>query len=384
MNILQKIYRAENSFDLKKLKEDFFEFNSDDSLFFVFINREREFWRSHLQQLSKEFPSCTIVGATTAGQIGDEFIYDSECVITAIKFQKAKFQVKAFENISANSSFEIGTQIAKVGNDLNFKSALIISEGLNINGSKLVEGINSINKGLTFSGGLSGDGADFKETLVFTEDKFLSNSLVVIFFDEFVGFSASCAGGWKSFGIERTVTKSENNIVYEIDGRPAINLYKEYLGNKSTLLPSYGLHFPICLTSKINNVEAELVRTLLGVDEENGSLIFAGDVNQGTVIKLMKSSTRELISAAQELYKKEIDKMIDINGDALSFVVSCFGRRLVMGQNTEEEFVLSPQDFKVVQAGFYSYGEISGSLIEKKCSLHNQTFTLTLMWEKSR
>ncbi|MDD4975286.1 MAG: FIST N-terminal domain-containing protein [Bacteriovorax sp.] len=383
MNILQKIYRPNNSFHLERLKTDFMEFNSD-SLFFVFINKERDFWKNHLQQLSKEFPNCSIVGATTSGHIGDEFIYDSECVITAIKFNKAKFLVKTFEKISSSSSFEVGMQIAKVGNELNFKSGFIISEGLNVNGSKLVEGINSTNNRMIFSGGLSGDGADFKETLVFTKDKFISNSLVVIFFDEFVSFSASCAGGWKSFGIERTVTKSENNIVYEIDGRPAINLYKEYLGNKSTLLPSYGLHFPICLTSKINNVESELVRTLLGVDEPNGSLIFAGDVNEGAMIKLMKSSTRELINAAQEMYKKEIDKMTDINGDALSLIVSCLGRRLVMGQNTEEEFVLSPRGFTVVQAGFYSYGEISESLTEKKCSLHNQTFSLTLIWEKAR
>jgi hypothetical protein len=381
MRVLQKIYQADNTFSLDKVMLDFSEFTND-SLFFIFINKERSFWIEHLTLISAKFPSSSFVGATSAGQIGGEFIYDNECVITALKFKKAKFFLKTFEHVSSESSFDIGKQIAMLGNEHDVHSALIFSEGLNINGTKLSEGINLTNKKIVYSGGLSGDGSDFKETLVFTKDKFIPNAIAVVYFDKNVEFRTSAAGGWTSFGIERRVTKSHNNIVYEIDEKPAINLYNDYLGSKAKLLPSYGLHFPICLTSKNNNAETELVRTLLAIDEVAGSLTFAGDVNEGCEIKLMKSTTKDLIHSAQSLFAEKLLEINNLEGDVFSFLVSCVGRRLVMGQNTEEEFVLPPLPFEVIRTGYYSYGELSKSIKENKCSLHNQTFTLTLIWEK--
>lgn len=375
------MYAADKSFNFEKVKNDFSEFSSD-ALFFIFINKEKSFWLSHLSQISKEFSNCSFIGATTAGQILDEFIYDTKCIITAIKFKTGKFLVKTFTDIDAKSSFKIGQDIAEFGNGTNYKSALIFTEGLNINGSQLVEGINSLNKELIYAGGLAADGPHFKETFIFSNDKFMKDAISIVYFDKNIEFTTSSAGGWCSFGFERKVTKSKDNIIYEIDNKPAINLYKDYFGHNNPLSPSDGLHFPICLSSDQKDHSPETVRTLLAIDESKGSLTFAGDIEEGSRIKLMKYSRVELINAAQELYDSEIKKIKSIEGDAYAFIVSCFGRRLVMGQSTEEEFAITKPNFNIHRGGFYSYGEISYSAEEKRCLLYNQTFTLNLIWEK--
>jgi hypothetical protein len=381
MQIISKVYKSPADFNQDVLKKDF-ESSSTADLFIVFINSNRDEWKNAVPHLYKTFPQATIVGGSSAGHISGEFIYDSECVVSRITFNKGKIKTHAFKDVSADNSESIGMKIAEMGNSQKSTAGLILSEGLNINGSQLVAGINKINQQTVYSGGLSADGTDFKETQVIYNDQILSNGLVVVFFDDQFVYESSSAGGWNSFGVERIVTKSKNNIILEIDDKPALELYREYLGSKADLLPAYGLNFPICTVSKdhATNKEIEVVRTLLGIDLQLGSIILAGDVPEGSIIKLMKSTRKDLIVSAQNLYSNKISSFQQGEGDILSFIVSCVGRRIVMGVNTEEELEYSENKSKIVPVGFYSYGEISSE--KCKASLLNQTFTLTLIQEK--
>jgi hypothetical protein len=363
--------------DISFTKELFDFANNQNTIALVFINDQREFWQKKIPDITSQFPECSFIGCTTSGHIIDELIYDNELVITFMKLEKTQFKINMLENVSGEDSFLIGKKISLEAPYSN-GSCMILSEGLHVNGSKLVEGMINEKSNLKIFGGLSGDADKFQSTAVIFKNKLYSNSIIAVYFDENLSIERQIGGGHTPFGIERTVTKSVDNVVYEFDHTPAIQLYEEYLGEKASLLPAYGLHFPVCH----HNEKSELVtRTLLGINRADGSLTYAGDVNLQSKIRLMKTDNQDLIKASQTA----IDKITQENKsseDVLLFEVSCVGRRLVLGQMTEDECAMEEKPKNIYTAGFYSYGEINRSFKSEECSFHNQTFTVTCLKEK--
>jgi hypothetical protein len=187
-------------------------------------------------------------------------------------------------------------------------------------------------------------------------------------------------GGWDVYGPERIITKSEGNVLHEIDGENALDLYKKYLGKYADGLPSSALFFPITIRSAEDDFF--LVRTILSVDENNKTMTFAGNLPQGSVMRFMKSNFDRLINAAAEAGK---DAMIQLGNrkSELAILVSCVGRKLVLANRTEEEIEAAIENMSegTVTAGFFSYGEIAPEIKDKKSHLHNQTLTVTVFSE---
>jgi hypothetical protein len=199
------------------------------------------------------------------------------------------------------------------------------------------------------------------------------------FYGDAVQVGYGSKGGWDLFGPERMVTKSVANVVYELDNKPALALYKEYLGELASGLPATGLMFPLAL--KTPDEEEPIVRTLLAIDEDTQSLVFAGDVPEGEVTQLMRANFDRLIEGAATA-ATQISNLGSVDGNHLSIAVSCVGRKLILKERIDEEVeaTLDALPDNTHQVGFYSYGELSptGALI---CRLHNQTMTLTLISE---
>ena len=167
-----------------------------------------------------------------------------------------------------------------------------------------------------------------------------------------------------------------------VGGQPALQLYKKYLGDRAEGLPATGLLFPLSISSDDAN-EENVVRTILAVDEKNNSITFAGDIPQGSRVQLMRANFDRLIDGAADA-AGAIDVSEYKSGPLLSIAISCVGRRLVLGPRTEEEIdaALNSMPEGTKQIGFYSYGEIS-PLANGRCDLHNQTMTLTSLWENA-
>jgi hypothetical protein len=174
------------------------------------------------------------------------------------------------------------------------------------------------------------------------------------------------------------VTKSIGNVVSEIDGQPALALYKKYLGDLASSLPGSGMRFPLNILSQ--DGDFSLIRTLLAVNEDAQSLTFAGDVPQGSRCKLMRTNLDNLIESADIAAQKARPKTSDAG---LCVVVSCVGRRIVLGQLTEEELeaVERHAGAGMKLTGFYSYGELAPVGDVLQCHLHNQTMSLTTIQE---
>ncbi len=333
-------------------------------------------------KLTDYFSNSTVVGCTTAGEIYKDSVYDNTAVVTGIHFDNPDFQVKTSELPTMNASFDSGKKLAEELYDNSLRSAFVLGLGVNINGSALIDGLENIfKKNILITGGLAGDGGKFKQTYTFLNDQLFDNrNLGIGFYNTNINLSYGSAGGWQPFGPLRQITKSSMNILYEIDGKPALEVYKKYLGEFAEDLPASGLLFPFLL---VGENDGGLVRTILGIDEKNGSLILAGDVEEYGFVKLMQAGTDSLVAGAQEAAKSILNKKLN-DDTGLAILISCVGRKLVMGNRIDEEIdaINSMFDATINISGFYSYGEICPLKRSIDCKLHNQTMTITYITEK--
>jgi len=359
------------------------EIGNSAQLVFLFGSRELLKKQEHIDKVRSSYPAAKIVGCSTSGEICGEMVHSDRIVCTAVWFEKTTVRIVAEHIETMEQSYEIGEKLAGQLSGHDLVHAMILSEGLNINGSELTKGLN--NKLMTrvpITGGLAGDEANFTETVIVNDKAGERNTVLAIgFYGKELKTGYGSMGGWDSFGVDRLVTRSKSNILYELDGQPALELYKKYLGEHAKGLPAAALLFPLSL--RLQNSDTALVRTVLSVNETDGSMVFAGDIPQGEYVRLMKANIDRLIEGANDAAEMSCTSLRDEEPD-LAILISCVGRRLVLKQRVEEELesVREMIGQKAMMTGFYSYGEICPSKpFENRCELHNQTMTITLFKE---
>lgn len=335
-----------------------------------------------LEEIHRAFPLSQVIGCSTAGEILDESLTDDTVVLSVVPFRSTRLKRTFTVCRNASESFSAGKTVGHRLAEKDLRAVLVLSDGLNVNGSSLVEGLrDSMPPGVVITGGLAGDGSRFERTWVLREGQPDTGIVsAVAFYGPDVRVTHGSRGGWDVFGPQKKVTRSEGNVLLELDGQPALNLYKKYLGVRAVDLPASGLLFPLSITTPEQS--DPVVRTLLAVDEARQSLTFAGDIPIGASAQLMQVNFNRLISAAAESSIRANRGTEGQAGAALSIAISCVGRRLVLRERAEEELraaasALSPGDRQI---GFYSYGELS-PIASGKCELHNQTMTITRVFE---
>jgi hypothetical protein len=335
-----------------------------------------------LAELMENFPQAVVAGCSTAGEIFGGTVSDESIAVICVKFAGTKVRAAAVNVSDALASHAAALTLGRQLAAPDLRHVLVLSDGLQVNGTALTAGFRiSLPPQVHVTGGLAGDGSNFKRTLVgLGRDVAPGRVVAVGFYGDKIRLSHGSAGGWEAFGPRRLITKSAGNLLQTLDGQPALPLYKTYLGDRAAGLPATGLLFPLeLLTDK--TAEHGLVRTILAVDESNQSLTFAGDLPEGCYVRLMKANTDALIDGAESAGRLAVTTDDATGGFAV--LVSCVGRRLVMGQRIEEEVeaVIGQIGRGISVAGFYSYGEICPSGLVHSCNLHNQTMTLTVFTE---
>ncbi|HTF90528.1 MAG TPA: FIST N-terminal domain-containing protein [Planctomycetota bacterium] len=336
-----------------------------------------------LRELRAAYPQSSIVGCSTSGEIFGTALSDDTISVAIARFDTSTLSTASASVATSDDSFAAGRSLAErlVREDL--KAILVLSDGLMVNGSELVRGLNSaLPESVVVTGGLAGDGDRFKRTWVVGDGEPRSGEISAVgLYGERLHVGHGSKGGWDRFGPERRVTKSKGNVLYELDGKPALELYKQYLGERAKGLPATALLFPLALRADRNDSKL-LVRTILGIDEATQSMTFAGDIPEGHLAQLMRANFERLIEGASQAADHTLGREPALGEDTLSIAISCVGRRLILGERTEEEIeaVLAALPKRTKQIGFYSYGEIS-PYATGRCDLHNQTMTLTTISE---
>jgi len=333
--------------------------------------------------LRTAFPDAVLFGCSTAGEISDDGVHDDRCVITGVHFDavtlvSARTQLSGMDDSRA-AGVRIGEQLAHP----DLRAVMVLAPGVAINGSALVEGIASvIGDDVPLTGGLAGDGGAFTRTWTLGDAGADDGGIVAVgLCGDGLRFGHGSFGGWEPFGPARKVTRCEGNVLFELDGAPALEVYKRYLGDYADGLPASGLLFPFAMLGENHN-ETGLIRTILGVSEADGSLTLAGEIEADGYLKLMHASTDALVNGA-EAAAEAAAAMLAAPGNSLALLVSCVGRKLVMGERVDEEVEAVADVFGqgATLAGFYSYGEISPFAPGVSCKLHNQTMTITWLAE---
>lgn len=333
--------------------------------------------------LRASFPEAILTGCSTAGEISQQGVDDNTCVITAVHFDQVQIISASTQLADMADSRAAGVRIGEQLQAPALRAVVVFGPGVEINGSALVDGISSvIGNNVPLTGGLAGDGGAFKKTWTLGPDGVRDDAVVAIgLLGQGLQFSHGSFGGWEPFGPARKVTRCEGNVLYELDGAPALDVYKRYLGDYARDLPASGLLFPFSMLGE-NHDASGLIRTILAVSEKEGSLTLAGEIVPGGYLKLMHASTDSLVSGAESAAEAASD-MLGSAGDGLAILVSCVGRKLVMGERVDEEVeaVGDVLGQGALLTGFYSYGEISPFAPGVECKLHNQTMTIACLRE---
>lgn len=336
--------------------------------------------------LKKRYPTAQIVGCTTSGEISPNGVFDDSIQITAIQWQKVIQRVAQSKSSNMQDSFETAVNLAKQLNAETLRTVLVISDGLNINGSELISGFQSVLGDTPIIGGLAGDGGAFVKTLQLFNDTISDHMVIAVgLYGDALITASGALGGWRPYGPPRKVTRSEKNVVYELDGKPALSLYQMYIGAAfSKGLPGSGLKFPLAVIEE-GKRDVEKIRTLLAVNPTDNSLTFAGNVEEGETVRLCQTNHDRLVEGAGAAANLVLDGLgaQKTNQPGLALCVSCVGRKGVMAEQVVDEVKLVQQILgsQTSVTGFYSYGEIAPRPNTTNSVLHNQTMTIGYLSE---
>jgi hypothetical protein len=330
-------------------------------------------------ELRRRHPGAILLGCTTGGEIHGCDVLDESLSATAIHFDDT--EISAAETDVAQGSFEAGRSLGATLARPDLKALFVLSDGTRTNGSDLVRGLrDAAGPNVVLVGGLAGDGPNFGTTYVGLNGQPSPGKAAAIgFYGDKLNVGHGSAGGWDVFGPERRITKAKANVLYELDGKPALDLYKRYLGPEAAELPGSALLFPLRIYPA-DKPEQAIVRTVVGIDEEARTMTFAGDMPEGHCAQLMRGNFDRLIQGAAHAAEQAQGLP---QGERLAILVSCIGRKLLLGQRTREEVeaVQNVLGADTHLAGFYSYGEVSPHAVTGSDELHNQTMTITTLSE---
>lgn len=354
------------------------------NLVIFFTNNVRAYSDNIYDKLTDQFPKAILFGCSSEYAILDDTIIEKGVAATAIKFEKTTLQTGSVKIISSDDSYDKSFQLAKSFPTKGLKSVIVFSCRENVNGDSIVKGMrDALPKDIIITGGLAGGSFDKEETFVICDNTTSHQTIgALAFYSDSLSISYGSIGGWDTFGPERRVTKSEENVLYELDNKPALELYKKYLGDEAKDLPESALLYPLSIFEPGKSLNSR-VRTILDVDEDNNSMIFAGDIPQGYHAQLMMANFDRLIDGAGEAASYALNNMKKSNSSQLALLVSCIGRRNTLGFKAVEEVEAVKNKFSDTTnlIGFYSYGEIAPHVETKICELHNQTMTITIISE---
>lgn len=336
------------------------------------------------EEVRELFPDGEIVIASSSANITNNMVFDGHIALTAIELEKNKVQIERTNSKEQKGStdYEIGYRLLNTLPTTNLQFVFVLAEGSFINGSQLTSGMTTALQNETvITGGLCADATRFERTLAGYNEAPKEGEIIAIgFYGNDLEVSFSIYGGWTPFGPERIVTKSEGNVLYELDNQAALDLYKKYLGDKSKDLPASALLYPLNVTA--TEGEQSIVRSILNIDEANNAIILAGDIPLNAKVQLMMTNVDNIANASEKAAVMALENRA--TKPELAILVSCIGRKLVLDQRVEEEVdeVIEVVGPATTITGFYSYGEIAPFHGEQTCQLHNQTMTITLLSEK--
>ncbi|WP_338413520.1 FIST C-terminal domain-containing protein [uncultured Sphaerotilus sp.] len=338
---------------------------------------------SPLAALARTLPRSLFASAATHTIAHARQARDEALVVCIARFDHTALRRLHVGLSPALGSEAAGQQLAHALLDTpGLTGVLVLADGMEVNGPELVRGLSAaLPDDLPIAGGMGAAGTRLARTWsMHTDGPPQGSACVIGLYGPRLRMARSCRGGSIGFGQRRLVTRAQGHTVEEIDGRPALQLYRQYLGRYASGLPAAASHFPLTVFRETGDLQG-VIRYVLGIDNERQTIDVAGDIPTGSLVQLSRAGRSELLEGAFHA-ARDLGDALPADVPVLALVVSCVGRRHVLGEQTEEELepVASLLQPGSALAGFYSFGEISAGVGER-CEMHNMTLTLAALWE---
>ena len=336
--------------------------------------------RKELSRFFKE-KDIAIFGSTTAGEILDAEILEQSTVVMLLDIKKEHFQL--FFGGSSDT-YKLASEMAKVAKDSFSNPAIIVvSSGLTIDAEDIINGVHEFDSSLPLFGGLAGDDLTMKASYVFNNQLETSKGLLALILDtEHINVAGLATSGWDNIGVEKTITKSDGNIVYTIDDEPAVDVFVKFFQfpesvyDRSEIIAMNFAQYPLQMKKENGNT---VLRAPMMANIDNRSMIFAGGIPEGSKVKFSVPPGFDLIDKTRNTFNVLKDKMA--KPDAV-IIFSCKARHLALGPIMEDEAEKIRSIWNKPLIGLFTYGEI-GTANDSVCDFHNETCSLVLLEEKS-
>ncbi len=322
-----------------------------------------------------------IVGSTTVGEIfANEELGVNEkeesIVCMLVDIEPSAIALKLLQ-VDGKKYYETGRAVSFWAKH-NFSNPAIITitSGLNFDNDAYTQGI--VSEGVEYIfGAAAGDDLILKDTFIFSRENFSNHGAIILAIDrEKIDILGARAFGWTGIGKERIVTKANKNIVYEIDGKRAIDFYKKYLNVTSDDMPQVGIEYPLEVKMKNGQV---VYRAILDIDEEQGALIFAGHVEEKSKVRLSSAKGKEIIEHVGKSITDTFSSNKNFKPD-ITLVFPCCSRKQVLGNLVVKEIEAVYGIAKTPLIGFFAYGEIGA--FPGGYGFHNETFVTAMLSTK--
>ncbi len=329
-----------------------------------------------IRSVTKETP---LLGCSTAGEIITTGPSKNSVVVMAIATDGLEFHLGRGENIKQDAT-AAGKQLAQdlLSKTKAGKVMMMMPDGLAGNGADIVRGIQEVlGANFLIAGGAAGDDFLFKETYEYYNGEVLNGAVVGAMVSDEAKFGIGVRHGWQPIGAAKRVTKSKGNVLYELDGKPAIHIYEEYFGKEAEALRSeplarMAITYPLGL--RIPHSDEYLIRDPITVGEK-GEINCAAEVPEGSEIKLMMGSKEAAIAAATQAAEQCLTQVKTRGGSKVTtaIIFNCIARDKVLGQDAKDEIAAIRKTLgdNVEFIGFYTYGEQApigkGTVVEENC-----------------
>ncbi|WP_373501589.1 FIST signal transduction protein [Desulfococcus sp.] len=324
-----------------------------------------------------------LIGCTTAGEISTAGFTNGSAVLGGVASDQIGFEVVSVTDIGRDSE-QAGRDLATAFSD-SVRYVQLFSDGITGDGSAILRGMASaFGKNIPVGGGTSGDAGKFLKTWQFAGDRVLSDAAVAIGFTGDFKLGTGVRSGWSPIGLPKKVTRAVGNILYELNGESALNVYERFLGKHAEKLPAVGVEYPLGLIGQFEDLDGNgqlLMRATMSVDREERSIHFAGEIPEGTMVYLTCGDRTSLLDATETAVRSAIQDLGHTTRPSLVFFYSCMARRALLGLRTKEEVdrVRSQFSPEVPLLGFYTYGEYCRIKPGGPSLLHNETATLSVI-----
>lgn len=330
-------------------------------------------------ELRAAFPGAQLIGCTTGGEVLGQDVLDGTISATAVELRATPVRSAEAAISDASGAAPLGRMLGERLNASELRWIFVLSDGTQVNGSELVRGFRAaVGDEIPITGGLAGDGDAFAVTRVGLNANPQAGRVAALgLYGPALRIGHGSYGGWQAVGPVRMITRSARNVLYDLDGQPALELYKKFLGEEADHLPSSALLFPLRVYPQ-GQPDQWVVRTIIGIDEASGAMTFAGDMPESHMVQMMLGNYERIVEGAGKA-----GQQARIADPQLGILVSCIGRKLLLKQRIAEEVeaVAAVLGSTCRLAGFYSYGEIAPQEAGGFCDLHNQTMTITAISE---